>query len=242
MKPHAVVLLGAPGSGKGTQAHKLTQDWGIPHISTGEILRRAVSGGHERPRDPGHQALTVEMVNRVVGNRDQLYELVARKMQAGQLVPDELMSKIVEERIKREDAQGGFILDGFPRTLVQAEFLDEVFACEDCWDPLVLNIDVDQDVLLKRATGRRMCPVCGEIYNLYFRPPQSDEVCDRDGAKLVHRADDHEDIVRARLLAYDAQTHPLIEYYAGRPYFHNVDGNLPAEAIARELARLLKAA
>ncbi len=240
MRPPAVVVMGAPGSGKGTQAHVLTQTWGIPHISTGEILRRAVSGGHERPRGPGHQALTEEMVQRVVGGADHLYELVAAKMQAGQLVPDDLMERIVEERIKRDDAQKGFILDGFPRTVPQAEFLDGVFACEDCWDPLVLNIDVDRDVLIKRATGRRTCPICGAIYNMYFRPPKCDEVCDEDGSKLVHRADDQEETVRARLQAYEKQTQPLIQYYSDRPYFFNIDGNMPAEAIAQELTRLFK--
>jgi adenylate kinase len=163
-------------------------------------------------------------------------------MEAGQLVPDEVVCGIVEERISEPDCRQGFILDGFPRTLPQAEFVDRMLEAKGRGSPRVINIQVDQDVLMKRLTGRRTCAVCGEIYNVHFGPPKREGVCDKDGGKLLQRADDNEDTIRQRLVAYENQTRPLIDYYRRKNLLHDVDGNRDPEPIAQELCQHLKAA
>ncbi|HEV2495774.1 MAG TPA: adenylate kinase [Terriglobia bacterium] len=211
MKPRAVILLGAPGAGKGTQARQTAQRFGIPHISTGDMLREAVKRG--TPAGRAAQGL----------------------IDAGGLVPDEVVYGIVEERLSLPDCANGFILDGFPRTLAQARFLDRLLETRGRWEPLALNIQVDRELLIKRAAGRRTCSVCGEIYNVYFKPPKKEGVCDLDGGALIHRSDDNEETIRQRQVAYEKQTQPLIDYYRQRPYFHDVDGNAEPEAISRQI-------
>lgn len=215
MRSQALILLGAPGAGKGTQAREISKHFSVPQISTGDMLRDAVR------------------------NQTSLGLAAKAKMEAGQLIPDEVVCGIVEERIGQPDCEGGFILDGFPRTIAQAEFVDRMLEAKGKGKPLVLNINVDHDLLLKRLTGRRTCAVCGEIYNIYFNPPRVAGVCDKDGGRLFQRADDSEATIRQRLVAYEEQTSPLIDYYRRRGVLREVDGNLGPEAIAKELIEFL---
>ena len=218
MKAKALIFLGAPGAGKGTQAREVSKAFSVPQISTGDILREAVK------------------------NQTPLGLTAKQKMEAGQLVPDEVVCGIVAERIGQPDCRQGFLLDGFPRTLNQAEFVDRTLQARGFGNPLVLNIGVDLEVLMKRLTGRRTCATCGAIYNVYFNPPKQAEVCDKDGGKLLQRADDNENTIRQRLVAYESQTQPLIDYYRGKGLLYDVDGNAEPEAIAQELVSYLKAA
>ena len=218
MKAQALIFLGAPGAGKGTQAREVSNAFPIPQISTGDILREAV-----KKQTPLGLAAKAEM-------------------EAGGLVPDEVVCGIVEERIGEADCRKGFILDGFPRTLGQAKFVDEMLQRKGRGNPLVVNLRVDEEILLKRLTGRRTCSVCGEIYNVYFNPPKREGVCDRDGGKLLQRADDNEATIRHRLAAYGNETSLLIDYYRSRNLLHDVDGNREPEAIARELVEFLRTA
>lgn len=216
MKAQALIFLGAPGAGKGTQAREVSKEFSIPQISTGDILRDAVK-------------------------KETTLGLAAKKkMEAGQLVPDEVVCGIVEERIGQADCATGFILDGFPRTLAQAEFVDAMLQKKGRSNPLVVNISVEQELLLKRLTGRRTCSVCGEIYNAYFNPPKKEGVCDKDGGKLLHRADDNETTIRQRLVAYDNQTRPLIDYYRKKNLLHDLDGNKEPDLIAKDLIGFLR--
>ncbi len=218
MRAHALIFLGAPGAGKGTQAREVAKYFSIPQISTGDILRDAVK-------------------------RQTALGLAAKaKMEAGALVPDEVVCGIVEERVNEPDCQNGFILDGFPRTIAQAEFVDRMLAAKGHGRPQVLDIEVDEELLLKRLTGRRTCSVCGEIYNIYFNPPKADEVCNNVGGKLLHRADDNEVTIRQRLEAYHQQTTPLIDYYRRQGVLLTVDGNKEPEAIAKGLVEFLSKA
>jgi adenylate kinase len=218
MKSQALIFLGAPGAGKGTQAREVSKEFSIPQISTGDILRDAVKKG-----TPLGLAAKV-------------------KMEAGQLVPDEVVCGIVEERIGEPDCKSGFILDGFPRTIPQAQFVDRALENKGRGKPLVINIAVEQDVLLKRLTGRRTCSACGEIYNVHFNPPKTEGICNKDGAKLLQRADDNAETIRQRLVAYDNQTRPLIDYYRQKNLLHDVEGNREPEPIAQDLIRFLKSA
>jgi adenylate kinase len=215
MRAHALIFLGAPGAGKGTQAREVAKHFGIPQISTGDILRDAVK--KQTPLGMAAQA----------------------KMEAGELVPDNVVCGIVEERIGEADCQKGFILDGFPRTIAQAQFVDRMLQAKGRGRPQVLDIEVDEDLLLKRLTGRRTCSVCGEIYNVHFSPPKVEGICDKDGGKLLHRADDNEETIRQRLEAYHRQTSPLIEYYRAQGLLHEIDGNKDPEAIAKGLLEFL---
>ena len=183
----AIVLFGSPGSGKGTQAKLLTDCLGIPHVSTGEMLRDGVRNG---------RGVTPK---------------TAAKMQAGILVKDAVVDAMVEERLSRPDAANGFVLDGYPRTLVQAEHLVEWLNRREIHE-LVIHLAVDYNIIIARLTGRRECPRCGTLYNIVSRPPKCEGVCDLDGEKLVIRDDDREDVIRARLEAYDRQTLPVLEF------------------------------
>ena len=218
MRAHAFIFLGAPGAGKGTQAREVAKHFGIPQISTGDILRDAVK--RETPLGLAAKA----------------------RMDAGELVPDEIVDGIVEERICQPDCKNGFILDGFPRTISQAEFVERILADKGEGSPQVLDIEVDEDVLLKRLTGRLTCSLCGEIYNVYFNPPKVAGICDKDGGKLLHRADDNEDSIRHRLEAYHKQTSPLIQYYRRKGVLMPVDGNKEPEAIAKGVLESLSKA
>lgn len=215
MKAQALIFLGAPGAGKGTQAREVSKHFAIPQISTGDILREAVK------------------------KQTPLGLAAKAKMEAGQLVPDEVVCGIVEQRIDEPDCRTGFILDGFPRTIPQAEFVDRMLQAKERGSPLVLNIRVDHDVLMKRLTGRRTCAVCGEIYNIYFNPPKKEGLCDKDGGKLLQRADDNEETIRQRLVAYEKQTSPLIDYYREKALLHDVEGNREPELIAEDLLKFL---
>lgn len=215
MRSQALIFLGAPGAGKGTQAREVSKHFSIPQISTGDMLREAA-----RSQTPLGLAAKV-------------------KMELGELVPDEVVCGIVEERISQPDCQMGFILDGFPRTLAQAEFVDRMLLAKGKGTALVIDIKVDRDLLLKRLTGRRTCSTCGEIYNIYFNPPRVEGVCDKDGGKLFQRADDSEETIRQRLVAYEKQTSPLIDYYRKKGALHEVDGNRRPELIANELIDFL---
>lgn len=216
MRAQALVLLGAPGAGKGTQAREVSRELGIPQISTGDILRDAA----RRQTPLGLEAKA--------------------RMEAGELIPDDVVCGIVAERISQPDCRKGFILDGFPRTLAQGEFLDRALHEGGRGTPQVLNIAVGHDVLLKRLTGRRSCSLCGEIYNIYFNPPKQEGICDKDGAKLLQRADDNEESIRHRLAAYEKQTRPLIDYYRRQNLLHDINGEKPPEAIAKDIVNLLR--
>jgi adenylate kinase len=215
MKSGALILLGAPGSGKGTQARELSKKYGLPHISTGDMLRDAV-----REQTPLGQVAKV-------------------KMEAGELVPDDVVCGIVRDRIAAPDCGAGFILDGFPRTLAQACCLELLLRKDDRWRVLALNIQVGADTLIKRTVGRLTCPVCGEIYNIYYRPPKNDEVCDTHGVKLLRRTDDNEETIRQRFVAYENETKPLIDYYRRSNSLLEVDGNGEPAAITERLVGLL---
>lgn len=218
MRAHALIFLGAPGAGKGTQAREVAKHYGIPQISTGDMLRDAVK-------------------------RETALGLAAKaRMEAGKLVPDDVVDGIVAERINEPDCKDGFILDGFPRTISQAQFVERILDAKGERRPLVLDIEVTEELLLKRLTGRRTCPTCGEIYNIYFNPPKVDGVCDKDGGKLLQRSDDNETSIRQRLEAYHKQTSPLIEYYRGQGVLLALNGDKEPEAIAKGLLDYLSKA
>ena len=186
-----IVLLGPPGSGKGTQAKMIAEKYGVVHISTGDILRENVRNG---------TALGVE----------------AKKfMEAGKLVPDSLLIDIIKDRLAKDDVKGGWMLDGYPRTMPQAEAMDKILPNLGQKIDVVLNIDVPDAELVKRVTGRRMCK-CGATYHVQFNPPKVAGKCDACGGELYQRADDNEETVKERLQAYHAQTQPLIDYYEKR--------------------------
>jgi adenylate kinase len=215
MRAHAFIFLGAPGAGKGTQAREVAKHFGIPQISTGDILRDAV----KRQTPLGLEAKA--------------------RMDSGNLVPDDIVCGIVQERVGQPDSLKGYILDGFPRTIAQAQCVDFMLQAEGLGKPVVLDIQVDEELLLKRLTGRRTCAVCGEIYNINFNSPKAAGVCDKDGGKLLQRADDNEDTIRQRLEAYHKQTRPLIEYYRAQGVLHFIDGNKEPEVIAKGLLEFL---
>ena len=212
-----IVLLGAPGSGKGTQAKRLMNHYGIPQISTGDLLRAAVRDGTP------------------LGKRAKA------AMEAGELVSDDIVLGMIEERLADDDTARGFILDGFPRNLVQAGALDGLL--ERLGRPLdtALLIDVDRDALLKRLTGRRTCQGCGQMYNVYFQPPRRDALCDHCGGRLIQRDDDNEATISHRLRIYDEQTRPLIEYYRGRGFLAEISGEGKVGAIFEAIVGLLDA-
>ena len=206
-----VILLGAPGAGKGTQAERISAGYALPHISTGEMLRAAVAAGTE-------MGLAAQKV-----------------MEAGALVPDEVVIGVVRERLAQADAQKGFLLDGFPRTIEQAERLDAMLADGGRAVTHVILLDVPEDELVERLAGRRMCKGCGKGYHIVFDPPQIEDICDVCGAELYQRDDDSEATVRNRLEVYRAQTAPLVGYYESRGVLRTVlgGGKLPDEVFAQ---------
>jgi adenylate kinase len=208
---HNVILLGGPGAGKGTQAERIVADFELPHISTGEMLRAAVAKGTQ------------------MGLEAQKY------MESGALVPDEVVIGVVRERLAEPDAGDGFLLDGFPRTIPQAEQLDAMLAEAGRAITHVVLIDVPADELVQRIAGRRSCAGCGKLYNVTFDPPKADGVCDVCGRELVQRADDNEDTVRNRIGVYEDQTAPLIGYYTERGVLESAlgGGKLPDEVYAQ---------
>ncbi|MDR3775183.1 MAG: adenylate kinase [Terracidiphilus sp.] len=208
-QPGPILLLGAPGVGKGTQAKELVKLWGIPQISTGDLLRANVARGTALGR--------------------AAKELMGR----GELVPDSLVNEMVAARLKEPDAVNGYILDGFPRTLGQAHWLDGRLASEGQVLPVIaVSIQVDYNQLLRRITGRRNCPVCASIYNLFMNPPRRDGFCDVESAALVQRADDTEQVFKERMRAYAGLTAPVVDHYRALGRFAEVDGDRPIAAIA----------
>jgi adenylate kinase len=213
-----LVLLGPPGAGKGTQAAHLRDEYGIAHLSTGDMLREAVAAGS----DVGKQAETV--------------------MAAGGLVPDELMIKLVEDRIQAPDCERGFVLDGFPRTAAQAEALDRLLAARGASLDGVIELRVDDDALVDRISGRFSCAKCGAGYHDRHKPTKVPGVCDECGStEFVRRPDDNAETVRARLQAYHAQTAPLLPYYRERSLLRTVDGMGSIEEVTRAIDRALGA-
>ncbi len=221
-----IVLLGPPGAGKGTQAKLIAETYGIPQISTGDILRDNVA----RKTELGVKAK----------------EIMAR----GDLVPDELVCGMVADRLMQADCVRGFILDGFPRTVRQAEWLDtqleKMRAGKDnkglqaCAPPVVIRLVVEYNQLLQRLTGRRSCPTCGLIYNVYYQPPKVQGICDVDGTSLVTRRDDTEEVITERLKAYEQLTLPLVEYYGARGRLIEVNGDQPVEAVMAQTFKAIE--
>jgi adenylate kinase len=214
----ALIFLGPPGAGKGTQAKRVAQRCGVPHLSTGDMLRDAVARGTEL----GRMAKPI--------------------MERGDLVPDDIVLGMVEERISRPDAAHGFIFDGFPRTIPQAERLDEILKRRELPKPLVIDFRVSPDVLLHRLAGRWICSTGGETYNVFERPPKVSGVCDHDGGRLVQRPDDQPEVVQERLAAYERQTKPLEDYYRKKGLLEVVDGAASVEEVSRALAEIIKRA
>ena len=210
-----LVLLGAPGAGKGTQAKKLIETYGIPQISTGDILRKAVADGTP------------------LGKEAKSY------MDKGELVPDSVVIGLVKERIAQDDCKKGYILDGFPRNTAQAEVLDKVLAEMGAPLDTALSVDVGKDVLMKRLTGRRTCRKCQQMYNIYFSLPKKEGVCDKCGGELFQRDDDKEETIRKRLDVYDAQTAPLMEYYKKKGIVKSVAGTGSIDEIFKQVCSKL---
>ena len=206
-----IIFLGPPGAGKGTQAARLAEHLGIPKISTGDMLRDAIAAGTPL----GKQAGPI--------------------MEKGGLVPDPLLNGIVGERLRMADCADGYILDGYPRTLPQAEGFEHMARGDVTPEVYVLNIEVPRDELLRRLSGRRWCPTCQATYHVYNNPPKRDALCDNDGTQLIQREDDKETAVERRLCEYDARTAPLIGYYSSRSLFHAIDGYRPPDDVFAEL-------
>ena len=211
----AVIFLGPPGAGKGTQARQIAESYSVPHLSTGDMFREHVSRGTPL----GLRAKPI--------------------MERGELVPDDLVLSMVQDRISRPDCADGFILDGFPRTLPQAEKLDEILRRRFKAEPLVVHFVVDKNQLMRRLTGRRVCGIGGEIYNIYDHPPKVPGRCDRDGGELIERPDDREEVIAERLAAYQRQTRPLVDYYRQRGVLKDVDGMAAPQAVTKNVLELL---
>lgn len=211
-----LVLLGAPGAGKGTQAKKLIEKYGIPQISTGDILRKSVADGTP------------------LGKEAKSY------MDRGELVPDKVVIGLIEGRLKQDDTTKGYILDGFPRNTAQAEILDRML--NDLGMPLdlALSVDVPKEDLLKRLAGRRTCNNCQQMYNVYYSPPKKNGICDKCGGKLFQRDDDKEETIRKRLNVYESQTLPLIDYYTKKGKLRSISGVGSIEEIFKKVREALE--
>lgn len=210
-----IVLLGPPGAGKGTQAKFIAERYNIPHISTGDIFRKNIKE---------QTALGVK---------------AKEFIDKGQLVPDELTVAIVEDRIKQDDCKNGFLLDGFPRTVAQADALKNALALMGSKLDHVVNIDVPEGNLIDRLTGRRVCPSCGASFHVIFNPPKKDNLCDYCEAELIQRADDSVDTVKSRLNVYQKQTQPLIEYYEVENLLRNIDGEQEITKVFEDICNIL---
>jgi adenylate kinase len=210
-----VIFLGPPGAGKGTQAKEVARLYHVPHLSTGDMFREHV------------------------GNATQLGLKARPLMERGELVPDEIVLGMVEDRISRPDCKHGFVFDGFPRTLPQAERLDALLREKKFGQPLVLHFVVKTARLLQRLTGRRTCRVGGEIYNIYDRPPKVPGKCDADGGELFQRPDDREEVIRHRLESYERQTMPLVEHYRQQGVLEDVDSSAGVEQVTESVLAIL---
>jgi len=215
-----VILIGPPGAGKGTQSKQIVDRYGIPQISTGDLLRDHVARG--------------------TGLGLEAKAIMAR----GELVPDQLMYGIVACRLREADCKRGFVLDGFPRTAAQAGWLDaflekEVFDNSEKCPPVVIQLLVDYTQLLRRLTGRRSCPTCGRLYNIHFQPPRVDELCDCDGTKLVIRDDDREEVISGRLAAYETQTRQVVDYYRAQRRLVAINADRTMEEVTAHIFEVM---
>ncbi len=212
-----LILLGPPGAGKGTQAQRMVERYRTPQISTGDILRAAVKDGTP------------------LGTKAKGF------MEQGKLVPDEVVIGIIAERLKAKDCDSGFILDGFPRTIPQAEALEPILAKLGKKIDHVINIEVDSEELVRRLTGRRTCKNCGAMFHIIFQPPKKEGVCDRCGGTLYQRTDDNEEAIRTRLKEYEKQTAPLIQYYRGKKNLRSIAGVGGPDQIFGQIVHVLDA-
>lgn len=210
-----LVLMGLPGAGKGTQAEKIVEKYNIPHISTGDMFRAAIKDGTE------------------LGLQAKSY------MDKGELVPDEVTIGIVRERLGKNDTDKGFLLDGFPRTVAQAEALEQILKELNKEIDYVINIHVDQEILMQRLTGRRICKNCGATYHLVFNPPKEEGICDKCGGNLYQRADDNAETVGNRLEVNLKQTKPLLDFYKSKGYLKNIDGQQEINKVFEDICNLL---
>ncbi len=212
----AIILLGAPGAGKGTQARKISVEFGFPAISTGDMLRDAVR------------------------NKTELGMQAQRYMDSGGLVPNELVDAIVKARLERPDCGRGFLLDGYPRTLHQAEYLERLFAPDHDTAMLVIGIEIDHELLLSRLINRWTCPKCGKMFNVTSNPSKSGDHCDECGTALIVRKDDTESVVEERLHNYMQETKPVVEYFQGRGMYHPVDGSGAVEQVYSAISETIR--
>lgn len=210
-----LVMLGAPGAGKGTQAKKISAKYNIPHISTGDIFRANIK------------------------NETELGKKAKSFMDQGLLVPDELVLELVADRLSQADAMEGFVLDGFPRTIPQAESLDETLVKIGSKIDYAIDVDVPDENIVKRMSGRRACVKCGATYHIEHIPPRQEGICDVDGSELILRPDDEPETVLKRLKVYHEQTQPLIDYYSGKEVLQTIDGTLPIDEIFGAITSLL---
>lgn len=211
-----LLLFGPPGSGKGTQSRLITNWLGIPPISTGDMLRSEIQAGTE------------------------LGEAVRCIMTSGGLVGDDLVNQMLAHRVSQPDCLNGFLLDGYPRTVDQAEYLDRLIQERSLPKPIILHLDVPLDALMGRLTSRRQCPTCGTIYNLLHQPPKKAGFCDVEGCALVIRKDDQEDVVRERLRTYEAQTRPVLAHYQDRKHFYQIRGDRSPQYIFEVISGILE--
>lgn len=210
-----IILMGLPGAGKGTQASEIVKKFPIPHISTGDMFRKAIKD----ETDLGKEAKSY--------------------MDRGELVPDEVTLGIVKERISEDDAKKGFLLDGFPRTIDQAESLNQIMSELDREIDAVINIEVPEEELMNRLTGRRICEKCGTTYHLVFNPPKVDGICDIDGGKLYQREDDNPETVSNRLSVNVKQSKPILEYYNNKGVLKNIDGSKDIDEVTNDVIDIL---
>ena len=210
-----IILMGLPGAGKGTQASEIVKKFPIPHISTGDMFRKAIKD----ETDLGKEAKSY--------------------MDRGELVPDEVPVGIVKERISEDDAKKGFLLDGFPRTIDQAESLSQIMSELDREIDAVINIEVPEEELMNRLTGRRICEKCGTTYHLVFNPPKVDGICDIDGGKLYQREDDNPETVSNRLSVNVKQSKPILEYYNNKGVLKNIDGSKDIDEVTKDVIDIL---
>ncbi|MFB5678924.1 adenylate kinase [Paenibacillus terreus] len=211
-----ILIMGPPGAGKGTQADVIVNEFGIPHISTGDAFRLAMKQGTP------------------IGLKAKEY------IERGELVPDDVTIGIVEERLQQADCKKGFLLDGFPRTLAQAEALDGILGRLGTKLDHVVDLKVDRDRLMARITGRRICKTCGATYHLIFNPPKVEGICDKDGGELYQRSDDNEESVGKRLDEYSNKTAPLLTFYENKGLLRQIDGEQDIDAVSKDIVSLLR--
>ncbi|WP_186576149.1 adenylate kinase [Aquibacillus kalidii] len=206
-----LILMGLPGAGKGTQAEKIVEKYQIPHISTGDMFRLAIKEGTE------------------LGNKAKSF------MDKGELVPDEVTIGIVRERLSKDDCKKGFLLDGFPRTVAQAQALEDLLTDMEQSLDYVLHVDVPKDDLVKRLTGRRICPDCGATYHVIYNPPKQEGICDKDGATLIQRKDDQPETVSKRLEVNLEQTQPMLDFYRDKGYLVSINGSQEISKVFQDI-------